>query len=153
MEIKQQIANLLKKAGDALIPPTSFRSNLKLEIGPNDSGISLVGLHISTDSLYTIWRNNSDVFACTRELSENVGSQGFRWINAKDEKKEPDSASVTKATEIIEFNYIFPKLKKRLIRDLSVTGNAYLLVQKNAKDTIIGLRIVDPRTLRVVTDK
>ena len=113
----------------------------------------MIGLHISTDSLYTIWRNNSDVFACVRELFENVGSQGYVWVNTQDDKKDPNPKSVATATSIIEFNFIFPKLKKRLIRDLSVTGNAYLLVQKNDSGKVIGLQVVDPRTLRVVTDK
>lgn len=153
MEIKQEIAKLFKKAGDSLMPAPSITSNLRMEVGPNDSGVSLLGLHISVDSLYTIWRNNSDVFACVRERSENVGSQGFKWINVQDEKKEPNPKSVATANEIIEFNHNFQKLKKRLVSDESITGNAYLLVQKNESGKVIGLQIVDPRTLRVVTDK
>ena len=152
MDVRKKLAGLVLKAAQTLSPNGSISNNLRFEIGPNDSGVSLVGLRISTDSLFTIWRNNSDVFACVRELANNTGSQGYMWVNTNDENKDPNPKSVQLAEQAIGRSLNFSKLKGRLVRDVQVAGNAYLLKQTKG-NTVVGFAPIDPRTLSVVTDK
>lgn len=114
-------------------------------------GFDISHIRLSTDSLYTIWRNHGDVYSCVKELCDNTGSNGYTWQNIAKPDADPNAQSVSYIEEVLKKNYNFRKLKKRLIRDLKVTGNAYLHIQKNLNGKVIGVDPVDPRTMNVVT--
>lgn len=149
--LKQRIAIFALKAAESALGRGSF--GFSSEINSPINSISLAGIRMSTDSLFTIWRNHSDVFACVRELCDNTLSAGFEWENATDNKKDPDAKSVQLAEAILTKNYTFRQLKNEAIKNRAITGNAYFLKQVNTSGQVIGLQSIDPRTLSVVTDK
>jgi HK97 family phage portal protein len=148
-------SNRLKKAYDGFFSSgeTSSRG-LIAEINEPIDGVSLGGNKISVDSLFTVWRNSSDVFACVRELKENIGSAGYIWLNKRDSNVEPNKAEVEKIESILNYNRTFRRLKAKIIQFERITGNAYLLIVKTTGgDKPIGFDVIDPRTMSVVVDQ
>lgn len=146
--LKQKTLEFISSTGN-------FNQGLYGEIRQPLDGVSLTGMRISVDSLFTVWRNHGDVFACVRELKENIGSQGYAWINTKDSNKDPNFEQVKKIEAALNFKGSFRALKTSVIQSVSISGNAYLLVVRAASGSgnVLGFDIIDPRTIDVVTDK
>lgn len=117
-------------------------------------GVPIGNIRISTDSLFTIWRNHGDVFGCVRELVQGVGVAGYYWENAADQEKDPNPLSVKTAEGVLTFYQTIRQWKQELIRDVSVGGNVYYHLEKSmGNGSAIALQRIDPRTMSVVTDK
>lgn len=146
---------LKHKALEFITDNGSLNQGLYGEIRYPLNGISLAGMRISVDSLYTVWRNHGDVFACVREIKENVGSQGYTWLNVKDENADPDITQIKIAEAALNYGGSFNDLKDIVMQDTSIAGNCYLLIQHSAGDgsTILGFDRIDPRTISVVMDQ
>lgn len=57
-----------------------------------------------------------------------------------------------KNVEIVLNGYqSFDMFKRRVIRDMGVAGNVYILKLKNGSGQLIGLQPIDPRTMRIVS--
>lgn len=138
-----------KKQAGFVRTSNSFSNELDADMG----GVGLAHLRISTDSLFTIWRNNADVFACVREISQNTGADGFYWENATSSDKDPNTKSIAFVEQLFKSNTTFRRLKEKLLTNEGVSGNAFVLIQKNEAGKIIGLESLDPRTMHVITDK
>ena len=143
------------KAISFLSSGSSFSQGLYGEIRQPLNGVALSGLRVSVDSLFTVWRNHGDVFACVRELKENVGSQGYIWVNKFDSNEKADPVQIKMAEEFLNYGRTFRSLKNLVIQNQQISGNAYLLVLKSAdgKGRALGLDVIDPRTISVVTDE
>jgi len=109
---------------------------------------------ISVNTFYTVYRNHGDLFAVVRELSENTGSSGFRWLNSDDPDAEPNPQEVELANQVFNKKQTFRRWKSELLQAWAITGNAYVLIEKGAgSQRPICLSFLDPRTVSVVTDK
>ncbi len=117
------------------------------------AGVPIGNCRISVDSLYSVWRNHGDVFACVRELSDNCGAKGYMWVNATDSKKDPSRKSVDLAEQVLGKNKSFKSFRRNLVRDASVAGNFYCYIERDGNDKPLGLTVIDPRTISVVTDQ
>lgn len=133
----------------------SFSQGLYGEIRAPLGGVSLMGIKLSSDSLFTVFRNHGDVFACVRELKENAGSQGYIWVNTKDSNKDADPAQVKKAEDALNYGQTFRALKNKIIQFQQISGSSFLLIlrSKASSQNVLGFDVIDSRTLSVVTDQ
>jgi len=146
---------LAAKTFDILSSGSSFSQGLYGEIRQPLGGVSMMGIKISTDSFFTIFRNHGDVFACIRELKENVGSQGYLWVNAKDSNKDADPVMVKRAEDVLNYGHTFRALKNKIVQFQQISGSAFLLILRSSDSSrrVLGFDVIDPRTLSVVTDE
>ena len=96
------------------------------------------------DLFFKYFRRNSDVRRCIVELQENVWSVGY-WYEQNEEV-------VYELPKIDDKFHNFQELKRRVIRDVSICGNAYILKLRNMSEQIVGYTTIDPRTVKIVSD-
>ncbi len=117
-------------------------------------GIPLSDVIISTDSLYTLWRNNGDVFGCIRELGQSVGVNGWYWENKINPDQDPNQQSVRRAESVFTAYQTMRQFFKELVQDVSISGNTYYHLEKSkGNGQVIAMCRIDPRSISVVTDK
>ena len=147
--VQKKLIELLYSSGP------NFGRGLANEIHqPIKDGVALSGLKISTESLFTVWRNHADVFACVRELMTNTGSQGYMWVNVADESKDANKASVKIVEDAFKYNgQSFRTIKEQLVKYAKISGNAYLFCVKSKTGKVLGFEVIDPRTIAVVTNQ
>lgn len=113
-------------------------------------GTSIANIRISVDALFTVWRNQGDVYACIRELSQNVGSNGYKWENALDPDKDANPKDYAEFERVLAASGGLSAIKRRMIRDVHIAGNSYFHIQKSVGGATIKLVPIDPRTMKVV---
>lgn len=116
----------------------------------------LSGFKFDVGSLYTAWRNNGDVFGCVREIRQGTGIGGFYFYDPSDEKKEkPAASNLTKQlTDIMTYQYLTVRsFKDKVMEHRLISGNAYIEKIRNPFGQLIGLKVLDPRTMSVVSDE
>lgn len=128
---------------------------LMSEIGGDFVGGIPVGkLKISTDSLYTVWRNHGDVFGAIRELGQGVGVAGWYWEDRTDPEKPANKDSIRRAEAIMTAKQTMRQFLKELVQDVSIAGNSYYNLEKNLSgNAVISLERLDPRTMCAVVDR
>src|SRR3989339_552480 len=137
--------------GGAQTSSTSLQSEIAATL---IGGVPVSQIRLSTDSLFTIWRNHGDVYGAVRELTQSVGVAGWDWENVADPEKDPNSASVKKAEEILGKNQTIRQWLKEMITDANVGGNAYYHIDKSiGNGQPLGLTRIDPRMITAVTDE
>lgn len=108
-------------------------------------------------SLYTAWRNSTDIYGCVREIYQGVASGGHHFFDPSDDKKErPASpANVKRVTDVMEYQYgSIRAFKRKVFQALLIAGNTYGEKVKNALNgEMIGVKVLDPRTLAIVSDE
>ena len=123
-----------------------------------DAQNDMIGARIDATSLYMIYKRQSDVYACVRKWRQSVGKMGYSWKDPQDPESEVSDKVVAQLNGVLGFNQgdrtSFNDFKSLIIRDLGVTGNAYATYITNQSETeVIGLQVLDPRTMSVVMDK
>lgn len=137
--------------GGANVNGSSLQSEISATL---IGGVPVGNIRLSTDSLYTIWRNHGDIYGAVRELAQAVGVAGYYWENAADSEKDANAASVKAAEAILTKNQTFRQWIKELVTDVSVAGNAYYYIEKSkGNGKPISLSRIDPRMVTAVTDK
>ena len=114
------------------------------------------GYKINYSSLFTVYKTQGDVYGCVREWKESVGAAGWKLEYINDPEKEVDASIYTQVEAIFNYDPKRPwsKMRKRIIRDLGVTGNSFVhLVRNKAKTDVVGLTPIDPRTMSIVSDE
>lgn len=112
---------------------------------------------IDVHTLFSIYRMNSDIRNCVRELQNNTGKSGHSFVNPKNpEAIIPDNKyfeieSLFNSSESTHKS--LNQLLKRTVRDIEVAGNAYWVVLKNDAGKPIGFQPADPRTIAIIADK
>lgn len=122
----------------------------------NRTGVErdLSGFKLSFSGLFTSYRNQSDVYSCIREWRENVGLAGWKLKFKGDDEREVPEAILKEIQNIFNFWGSWRKLKSRIVRDLGVTGNAFLYITRNIGGTVVlGFEVIDPRTMTIISDK
>ena len=93
---------------------------------------------------FKYFRRNSDIRRCVVELQENVGIEWY-WFEQWEE-------IVYELKQIAPIMKNYDEVRRRLIRDVSVSWNAYLLKLKNVNNQVIWFTTIDPRTVKIVSD-
>jgi len=111
---------------------------------------------ISLHSLFGIYRNNSDVRNCVREIKNNVGKSGYKYIDATDPEAEVKPSTKDEIWGVFNSqestHKTFKDLIDRTVRDLKIAGNAYWLKLKNDQGVVLGFQPIDPRTMAIVAN-
>lgn len=111
------------------------------------------GYKITVDSLFTLYRTSGDIHGCIRELKQAIGINGYRWIDPIS-GEITENATTQNADEVMTRLSSFEFLKDRIVTSLKVSGNAYIELVKNMDGSaVVGMRCLDPRTMRMVIDK
>ena len=123
-----------------------------------DSENDMVGARIDVTALYMIYKRQSDVYACIRKWRQTVGKTGYSWVDPDDPEEEVSDKIADQLDAVLSFNNgdrkTFNDFKSQIIRDLGVSANAYATYVTNQSGTeILGLQVLDPRTMAVVVDK
>lgn len=96
------------------------------------------------DVFFKYFKKNSDIRRCVIELQEAVWVEWY-WYKVWEEI-EYELKNVDDKLEN------FQDLKRRVIRDVSVSWNAYLLKLRNITNKIVWYTTIDPRTMKIVAD-
>lgn len=145
-----RIGGYIKRAG-AFLESKGFSGLMKQSNAVAAyKGVSIGNIRISVDALFTVWRNHGDVYACIRDLAQNVGSNGYKWENVGDPDKDANPNDFAEAERVFAASGGLEAIKRRMIRDVHISGNAYFHIQKSQGDTLMKLVPIDARTMRVV---
>lgn len=109
---------------------------------------------ISYETLFHIYRNQSDVFGCVREWQENVGLSGYKFVDPSKKEEEANGQLVAQVDGIFNYSMPWRMLKSRTVRDLGIAGNAYWAIVKAVDGkTVLGFQPLDPRTMTLISTK
>lgn len=101
----------------------------------------------NVDLYYKYLRKNSDVRRCVQETYNGIGANGFFFARGDDVIEDQ------KYNGYINYWRWFRVLKNKIVRDVLIWGNAYIVRLKNATGELVWLDTIDPRTIRVRADK
>ena len=99
------------------------------------------------DLYYNLYRRNTDLRRCIEELYQTAWKDGY-YLERTETIIENEAIE-----EILEYWDWFLTLKSKIIRDLQIAWNVFILNVINASWWIIWFQILDPRTIRVVANK
>lgn len=119
-----------------------------------DAVRDLFGKKLGFDIFYETYRTQSDVTACIREWRDNVGLGGYKWVVPDDNEAEVKVDVVKRLDGILNKGTRWRATVDRVVRDLGVTGNAYLEIVRgrDTAKTVNSLSPLDPRTMSIVSD-
>ncbi len=95
---------------------------------------------------YRLYKKNSDIRRCIIELQETVWSH---WYVLKDKNSWEEKKDIM----IEKLLKDYKKLKNLIIRDLSITGNLFILKEQSIGWQVIKWNTMDPRTVRIIADQ
>jgi HK97 family phage portal protein len=105
---------------------------------------------------FMAYERNSDVRACVRERADGAAAFGYRFYDRTDKEEDAPENVKMQMEELINPNRplkSFRQIKKRIVRDLSICGNAYCYLRRNLENTrIVGLDPIHPITMSIVSD-
>ena len=119
-------------------------------------GVSLNADRINLNVIYALWRSQGDLFACVREICTAIGSAGHEWKLANGDALEDSDVKGKAATALLNAGGVpWNKTRRKIQQALEVSGNAYVYVERGSdtKGSVVKITVIDPRTMRVVTDK
>lgn len=116
------------------------------------------GVKVTADSLVTVHNNNGDVAGCVRELQKWSVKGGHRFVSPLDVDEDVEGTLAIELRRFFNSPYsttpTFKKLRDQMIFDREVSGNAFAYIIRNVTGTkILGLQVLDPRTVSIVSDK
>lgn len=108
-------------------------------------------LDTNLDVYYNLYRWNTDLRRAVEELYQTAWKDWYKlykweWENEKEIENSP-------IKEILEFWDWFLTLKSKIIRDLQIAWNVFILNILNASSQIIWFQVLDPRTIRIVANE
>lgn len=121
-----------------------------------DPDYDMRGYKIDVRSLYTAWRNSTDIYGCIREIYQGVGAGGHRFYNPADDKKEkaPSDADLKIVTDILTYQYgSINRFKRKAFTPRGICGNTYIEKVRNSSQQILGVKVLDSRIMAIVSDE
>ena len=109
------------------------------------------GIRVAPRSLWAVYRQNADVFACVREWSQAVGDGGYQIADKNDHETEAKAKPYIE--QVFQNSGGFFKWRKSAIRDLGISGNSFWELVESQGTLINSLKRLDPRTMYIVADK
>lgn len=144
----------------------------KISIGESQSGVpsrsrrtgdferepfdNKLGARIDVDALYTIWRNNTDVYSCVRKIRQTACLGGVFYFDPSDDTEETPASDIDKNTvlDVMSYYYGDPrKFKNEVYKHQLISGNTYIEKVRNLGGNPVGLRVLDSRTMSIVYNK
>ena len=118
-------------------------------------GFNINAIRISLEVIYALWRANGDLFASVREICTSVGAGGHEWKDKDGNVVPPTDPRAVAATALLNLGGSWNRTRRKIMQAHSVSGNAYVHLERglDSKASPIKLNVIDPRTIRVVTDK
>lgn len=111
-----------------------------------------IGIRMSKNSLFTAYRNSGDIFSCVREITETLGVGGHKFINPIT-MDEVSPLLQTTITDIIKYSYMdITQFKDVVMQQALVSGDVYIEKIKSLSGNIIGLKVLDTRSMAIVSD-
>ena len=133
--------NITVRVGDSIKKPLAFGRFFQ------DPQRDMTGIMLSVDSLFQVYGNNGDVYACVRELREGVGRNGYRY----EVEKTDEDVLLPDVDFALNAFQSWSRLKSDTIRDRMITGNAFWALVKNVSgNKIVGIQRMDPRSVSIV---
>lgn len=114
------------------------------------------GYKIDTFGLFSAWRNNGDVYSCVKKITNSTCIGGYRFVNPEDPKAEEsaDPKYQKQVMDIITYYYgSFRKFKEAVFQQFLISGNCYIEKVRNMSGELIGVKVLDSRTISIVVDK
>lgn len=110
------------------------------------------GKHIDVRIFYWLYRQQSDLAACVNFIQKNVGLEGYEFYSTDDKDIDYDMAE--SLTSLLEYNSSFDNIKKVIVRDYLLAGNAYATFIENLDNSnALGMQTIDPRTMGIVVNQ
>lgn len=105
---------------------------------------------------FMAYDRNSDVRACVRERCEGAMANGYRFYDRMDKTEDAPENVWEELEAVVNPNRPLMsarQIKKRIVRDTSICGNAYFYLRRNLENTrIIGLDPIHPITMSIISD-
>ncbi len=117
------------------------------------STMSHEGVRVAPKDLWQVYRLNADVYSCIRELKQSTGAGGYQIMDKRDIEVEAPQAERSFIEQFFKNSGGLGKIKNNIVRDCSISGNAYFEVVKNALGQPYSLKRLDPRTMYIIADK
>ena len=153
--VKIPFTNIEIKIAEGQIPGSRSRGKVR-GLSSADPAHDDKGYKIDTFSLFVAWRNNGDIYSCVNKIKKTVMMGGFRWVDPTDPrmKKAAPTTIVNEIMEIINYQYgSFKIFKDKVFEQLLVAGNCYIEKIRNLDGRLMGLKILDARTIGIVSDQ
>lgn len=119
----------------------------------SDPRTDLSGFKLDFNYLFTTYRTQSDISNCVQEWQYNIGKEGYDWINERDESQEVPDKITDELDSILNFKKPWDETRMQTLQHLGITGNAYWFLIRNIFGDVIGVQVVDPRTMYIICDK
>jgi len=109
---------------------------------------------IGFETLYTIYNNVADVRQAIKRRRNAFIREGYRYVNKSNPNQDPDQTEVQLSEAVLNGTIKkFSVIKSLWLRDRLVAGNAFLQIIKSKSGKFLGLDVIDPRTMAIVSDK
>lgn len=125
----------------------------------SDPKRDVTGYSLSHNTLFDLYKHNSDLSDCINGNAEDTFSNGYNWIDPKDPERDIDESIISELDIIFGRTHhsaalsSWDSLKFQISRDMDITGMAYVQIVKSITGTkILGFRCIDPRTMAIVAD-
>ena len=122
----------------------------------NDPANDLRGYKCDPRALFTAWRNSVDIAGCVREIYQGVASGGHNFYDPADEKKErpASDANIKRIMDVLSYQYGSVRaLKRKVFQSLLIAGNVYAEKVNGLLGDMLGVKVLDPRTMAIVSDE
>jgi HK97 family phage portal protein len=112
-------------------------------------------LKIDKEDLYSIWRQNVDVYSCVRKIRQTSCIGGVFYYDPKDDARERPAAPTAKkrVIDVLSYYYGDPrKFKNELLKHQLISGDTYIEKVYDRAGQPLGAKVLDSRTISVVQD-
>lgn len=131
-----------KKADNAVQERVSKNSSVLLETFL--SGMDDKDIRVTKGTFYEIYKRNGDVRACIRKIAQRSGVNGM-YVDRKGKISPFPGASAFDMPTFYDF-------RLRLIRDLKIAGEAYIVPVYDGLLEVVSFKFLDPRSMYKVLD-
>jgi HK97 family phage portal protein len=122
----------------------------------NDPEHDFRGYKTDPRSLYTAWRNSTDIYGCIREIHQGVAAGGHKFYTPTDPDKEkaPSEADEAIVRGILEYQYgSINRFKRKVFVPRMICGNTYIEIVNNDSGFMLGVKALDSRIMAIVSDE
>lgn len=128
-----------------------FRDYLRIHAGP-----SLIAPPIAPERLERLVAENNAIEPCVATMVTNISCTGFELSPADGSEADLTDADKEERKGLWEFfkevapRTSFLRVRKQLRRDLHITGNSYMVVERNAVGDLAFVRRAPSKSMRII---
>jgi len=109
-----------------------------------------VDLAINMNLFYKMYRWNSDVNRCIQEIQQAISGQ---YILQAETNNWFETIQDLTIDAVLNGNSQFSHLKNEVLKHLIVSGNIFILKERNVRGQVIAYKVLDTRYISVITDE